>query len=545
MKQYVELRDYQLVSSYGGVGSIIETLSGALLVLSFDQWLFYRFSIEKADAEDLKKVSVDDPRLIARIRHDFPNLEHLIQIPENTLERGGTRVAKRENIVSAAHFPTWFYCPKCNNFMEIARWNEAWKAIQPRNYDRDKHYTSCPFCSSFTGKRTRLVDLEQVRFIQISEKGDIRDFPWREWFDNVVQSSECASHRLKYKPSPFSENFESIHISCQDCKKATTLRGIFSYPPNSEFRTVLRSSNNVYFPRIISSILIPGAPENVAEDDNMFKHEEFEQIVSMVSEGDYHDEDLYLKRAGKYGDIQVVAIRDMTMSSVLCSYTRGLPLSTGKCYVNGRSKHVTKWNEWTKYLPAVKSAGEGFLLIFNDILIKEWFNLNKDKNRFMNAIIRTLSEADKSFYGTAQTITKNYDGAKLIILHTLSHLLMKQLEYTCGYPATSLNERVYTSGDGQAGIMIYSITGSEGSYGGLVGEAESGALSLLFENAITSAKFCRSDPVCYESGSVCFSCSLIPETSCEMSNRYLDRSLVVDPDYGFWEQLKTCFPQVT
>lgn len=534
MKNYIELRNYQLISSYGGIGSIIETLGGALIILPFDKWIFYKQVIEKSDAEDLDELSIYDPRLLAKIKQDFPALEYLIQVPSNNLAKGGAVPMDKKNIVSVEHFPSWFYCPKCHNFMEKAEWDFIWKLKQPQKYKPERHYTMCPYCSVFSVKKTKLFPLEQVRFIQISEKGDIRDFLWREWFDDAIAPIKCTKHKLKYKPSSFSDNFENIHVSCSECKQDTTLKGIFGYSENSEYKTVLRSSNNVYFPKIISSILIPGASGGVAMNDQEFKLEEYDHILRMVSQGTYRDQYLYLKPAGTYGSLQTVSIREMTMSSVLCSYTRTSPQSAGHCYEKGRSKHVTSSGSKTKYLPATRSSGEGLMILFDDRMIRAWYDKNTQNYRFLEAITRTMTKgANSSYYGSDYFLTSKYGTVKFILLHTLSHLLIKQLEYTCGYPATSLNERIYTSSEDHAGIIIYSITGSEGSYGGLVSEVETGYIPHLLEEAVASARFCRADPVCYESGSICFSCTLIPETSCEISNRYLDRSLVVDSEYGF------------
>jgi hypothetical protein len=44
-----------------------------------------------------------------------------------------------------------------------------------------------------------------------------------------------------------------------------------------------------------------------------------------------------------------------------------------------------------------------------------------------------------------------------IMLHTLSHLLLTAVSLECGYPASSLRERVYASKKGY-GILIYTAT---------------------------------------------------------------------------------------
>lgn len=55
------------------------------------------------------------------------------------------------------------------------------------------------------------------------------------------------------------------------------------------------------------------------------------------------------------------------------------------------------------------------------------------------------------------------------MLHTLSHLLISQLSFECGYSIASLSERLYCSeesaGKTMAGIFIYTASGdSEGMF---------------------------------------------------------------------------------
>ena len=98
------------------------------------------------------------------------------------------------------------------------------------------------------------------------------------------------------------------------------------------------------------------------------------------------------------------------------------------------------------------------------------------------------------------------------------------------------------------GVLIYTASGdSEGTLGGLVRQGESDQMKAIFERTIHRAQWCSSDPVCIESvgqGSdnanlaACHGCVLLPETSCEVGNRLLDRGLIVgtmdDPDIGFF-----------
>lgn len=53
---------------------------------------------------------------------------------------------------------------------------------------------------------------------------------------------------------------------------------------------------------------------------------------------------------------------------------------------------------------------------------------------------------------------EGYPGIRYAMLHTLSHLLIRELALECGYNAASIRERIYadTAGENQqAGILIY------------------------------------------------------------------------------------------
>ena len=132
---------------------------------------------------------------------------------------------------------------------------------------------------------------------------------------------------------------------------------------------------------------------------------------------------------------------------------------------------------------------------------------------------------------------EGFPGLPYVMLHSLSHMLMTSIALDCGYPASSLRERVY-AGDGGYGILIY--TGSSDSEGTLGGLVQTGRrLAAHFRRALNDGRLCSNDPVCAEhapdsqlegrmlQGAACHGCLLIAETSCEQRNDFLDRALVV------------------
>lgn len=142
---------------------------------------------------------------------------------------------------------------------------------------------------------------------------------------------------------------------------------------------------------------------------------------------------------------------------------------------------------------------------------------------------------------------------RLLMLHAFSHALIRQLTLECGYSTASLRERLYVSDgpDGMAGVLIYTATSdSDGTLGGLQRRAGPDLFGPTVLGALRSAQWCSSDPLCItgETGApdshsiaACHSCMLVPETSCEHHNRFLDRSLLIGLDagagVGFFEAL--------
>ena len=80
--------------------------------------------------------------------------------------------------------------------------------------------------------------------------------------------------------------------------------------------------------------------------------------------------------------------------------------------------------------------------------------------------------------------------------------------------------------------------GAQGTLGGLIATAP--RLPLMLRSAVERLSLCSNDPVCADHmpdvrdddrplhGAACHSCLLVPETSCEARNLFLDRGCVVD-----------------
>jgi hypothetical protein len=188
------------------------------------------------------------------------------------------------------------------------------------------------------------------------------------------------------------------------------------------------------------------------------------------------------------------------------------------------------------WVPANQVHGEGIFIQFNEHALIKWEGLDSVKK------VDKMLQGGHRGWRNSRRLDPNegYPGIRHAMLHTLSHLLIRELALECGYNAASIRERIYaetTSDHPQAGILIYTAAAdSDGTLGGLVDLGKPENLGRLLEQALNRSKICSSDPLCSEHdpqkdrslhGASCHACSLVAETSCERGNRYLDRSLLV------------------
>jgi hypothetical protein len=186
-------------------------------------------------------------------------------------------------------------------------------------------------------------------------------------------------------------------------------------------------------------------------------------------------------------------------------------------------------------LPANQNFGEGLFFALKEDMVREFCDRNEIVDRYGNIVHRGLGQNLKAQMD-------QYGAAKFYLLHTFSHIIMKELEFTCGYPTASLQERLYYS-DRMCGVLIYTADGSEGSMGGLVAQGFPTTIEKIIKKAIERAVDCSSDPLCWEhtndqlNFAACFSCCMVSETSCEYFNMGLDRRDLVDKDFGYFKDL--------
>ncbi|NVJ05738.1 DUF1998 domain-containing protein [Myxococcus sp. AM001] len=215
-------------------------------------------------------------------------------------------------------------------------------------------------------------------------------------------------------------------------------------------------------------------------------------------------------------------------------------------------------NEGIDWRPAVELRGEGIFLFLRDKRLREWEDDAQVQARVRDRIIRIgadlrLGEPHPADVDGLSEDERQRRFARMLLLHSLSHALMRQIALECGYGSSALRERLYV-GVGtydMAGVLIHTGSpDSEGTLGGLVREARPDLFGPLLRAALESQVWCSSDPLCItgaatlsspRNGAACHACLLAPETSCTHFNVLLDRALLVgsdeQPELGYFRKI--------
>jgi hypothetical protein len=229
---------------------------------------------------------------------------------------------------------------------------------------------------------------------------------------------------------------------------------------------------------------------------------------------------------------KVVLVQRLREVTALLGFTRFEPLAPdteGELDIDVRRADLARDLTW---VPAVENKGEGIFIQFKQSAIQEWL-----KRPAVVTRIQHLRQGFLKWKNERQTSNRDFR-PEYILLHSFAHLLITSVALECGYPASSLRERIYAIPAIGYGVLIY--TGSsdaEGTLGGLVEVGRRIADSI--HAALEMARLCSNDPVCSQhvpensnearflQGAACHGCVLIAETTCEAQNEMLDRALVV------------------
>jgi hypothetical protein len=300
--------------------------------------------------------------------------------------------------------------------------------------------------------------------------------------------------------------------------------------------------------------------ENQSDED--FRFDEYQAFHGKFdsSANNKRDFEVVLGNDGydysSYGLENIYLVKSLREVRALIGFTRLRPLEaetelaeSGETFKPSELVSLTnRQGQQAIWKPVVEVRGEGIFLTLNPQKIDLWAK-NKSVIEREAMINKNFEESCKRRHIAFRAIS-----AKYVLLHTISHLLIRQLSFESGYSGASLRERIYcdTSKENNKmqGILIYTAAGdADGTLGGLVRQAKPKRFAAVLDSFIETSLWCANDPLCIESRgqgfeslnlSACYACALLPETSCEQFNKFLDRALVTGtpniPEIGFFKR---------
>jgi MrfA Zn-binding domain len=230
---------------------------------------------------------------------------------------------------------------------------------------------------------------------------------------------------------------------------------------------------------------------------------------------------------------RVVLVHRLREVAALVGFTRFEALAPdieGELEMGVRRAALARETTW---LPAIENKGEGVFVHVCREAVHVWMIRGDVQQRG-----RQLAAGFDCWQHEHQGTHRLFPGLPYVMLHSLAHLLITAVSLECGYPASSIRERIYALPNVGYGMLLYTGTAdAEGTLGGLIHVGQN--IHEHIRNALAMGELCSNDPVCSQHdpqsphecrflhGAACHGCLLIAETSCEQHNELLDRALVV------------------
>lgn len=589
-------RQTQLITTFG-CGSIVDLPEDSVIIAGTDYWKHY----------------TDENHIVHEV-----NLEKLLKVdyflkPKDEEQRENSWIKSKD--IPVFRFPETMICTTCNkidNYRNMRIGNK----LKCRNCGGQKLIPSRFVVACENGHLDDFPYSWWVHRGDFSQCKDPVNQLYMEFFKDtggldsiVITCKNCHGSKpdqplRRNMQGSFSENALSGWNDEKCSKKRPWLRDVDPQPCDKPMRTTQRGASNLYFANHSSALSIPPWSSRIQEELN--KRDSFLRMLSginpddeamvnsilvlvptlgihtecncsiddvkeqvllrlkgkghereinehILQEDEYRafmeenkDDPLFSIRKGEVPDFlqnhidSIVLAHKIREVVSLVGFNRIKP-NNNEDKFNNRNirKNPVNW------LPGIEMFGEGIFIKINEQKISEWeVKYNTRFKMIKRHSAGSLIQTDKL-------------SPRFILLHTLSHLLIRQLVFQCGYSSSSIKEKVYStflSDDNPApmsGILIYTTTpDSDGSLGGLVNEGRKERFQNTIKNMLEAASWCSSDPLCINSSgqgldslnlAACHSCGLLPETSCEIRNSYLDRAAVVGTldkrEIGFFSDL--------
>lgn len=459
----------------------------------------------------------------------------------------------------------------------------VWTESKNKSEGYGSIYIHCNNCGS--GKDSNFkVNLEGINSIKPICKGEK---PWEQELDSYLIPNETCKEEMRialvtannvYYASGFSSLYIPMYLAENKSKELIEALIVCNDKYNRTLGTKFEKAKEQWFNKNVDeefleidcdiniSDLSISIDEFISLLDTQFNNDSIDENFDNYENYRWQEYNCFTKNSLiedvglKFTDIElsndlsaffskIQQIEELKVTQVQLDFTRVQPrdriVKNGTVEYSKDAKNIFS-EEANKLfiLPANQSLGEGLFFQFNQEKLDNWINSNEKilSGRFH----RFLQEPNIDIQGAA-TMRKIYNnGIKHFLIHSFSHMIMRELEFSCGYPTASLKERLYISNNPDkkmSGVLIYTAEGSEGSMGGLVSQGETNRISIIIKKGLERMENCSSDPLCWESEgqgifdlnlASCFSCSLVSETACEEMNLGLDRRVLVDEEFGYF-----------
>lgn len=288
------------------------------------------------------------------------------------------------------------------------------------------------------------------------------------------------------------------------------------------------STQNMDIENILSAVCLrTGVPHPIWERNG---REILESIIPVQSNSPIECKNSTLM--DKYGFSSIILNPEFPIITATFGYSR-VDYRPNYCRINAFPNDPEIGGKNPIYIDKV--TADAILVRLNPFKIIQWLKDNGLTPEVPNGTDSTLSEIAYfvqlfSELSCRSTIDQNPEARMVFgLLHTYSHLCIRQAALLAGLDSTSLSEYILPH---TLTIAIY----SNHRFG-----ASIGALSTLFEDDLQSwfdniseASRCIYDPVCSDQGGSCHACTHLAETSCRYFNLNLSRAFL----FGGYDEIQ-------
>lgn len=570
-----DIRKTQVITTFG-VGSVVDFKDDTVIIASTDDWDYNPSDIEEVENrkifnENLSVITDAEYFLMPRTTQSTNSFSKGKNIPSYVFpeklhcSRCGNIYDFRELDVKDRH-----RCPQCKNNLNASRFIVVCTHGHMDDFPYDWWvHGGKPCPSGVKSPRIKMVniynrtDIDSLR-LECTECKAARSMV-QVFSDNALSEFPCTC-----KHPHFKDPYARVQYGCHD-----------------KMRARLRSASGVYFPITKAALLIPpwsrkvvnciqknySILKNVEEDKLVFtirqvihdrtitddeimrswkavkismeqkrKRSElsvYEDEYSILSKDENENEDNFSSYTvtipQKYKSYfeQIAVVDRLTVTQAFIGFTR---ITRNEANSVDISQYPKPW------LPAVELTGEGIFIRFNKDKITQWRNTHSSRYKRMKKAMVDSKFINESFSET------------YVMLHTFAHLFIREISNVCGYSAASIREKIYSAINDKnevkmCGVLIYvSSSDSDSSLGGLISVADNeDVFERIMDSMLERASWCSGDPLCISSTkqgyknlnyAACHDCTLLPETSCESFNCFLDRASIIglpdNPELGFF-----------